>query len=217
MDLLFDLDGTLTDPAVGITRCLQHALGALGRRAPPVEHLRRFIGPPLRRTFAELLETADPAIVEQAVTHYRARFSTVGLYENEVYPEVAVTLATLREASHRLWVVTSKPAVFAARIVEHFHLASLFQGVHGSELSGENSDKAELVAHVLRSEQLDAARAVMIGDRGADIAGGRANQTATVGVLWGYGSRDELEQAQPDAIVASMAELAAYLTTSCHG
>lgn len=217
MDLFFDLDGTLTDPAVGITRCLQHALRALGRHAPPAKQLRRFIGPPLRRTFAELLETSDPAVVEQAVAHYRERFSTIGLYENEVYPEVATTLATLGESGHRLWVVTSKPAVFAARIVQHFHLAGLFRGVHGSELSGENSDKADLVAHVLHVEQIDGAHAVMIGDRGADIAGGRANRTATVGVLWGYGLREELEQAHPDAIVASMAELAAYVTARCHG
>src|SRR5882672_6578661 len=97
MDLFFDLDGTLTDPARGITLCLQHALLALGRQAPPLEHLQRYIGPPLRRTFVDLLETDERAVIEAAVGHYRERFSAVGLYENEVYPDVPRGLAALRE------------------------------------------------------------------------------------------------------------------------
>jgi phosphoglycolate phosphatase len=111
LDLFFDLDGTLTDPARGITLCLQHALLALGRQAPPLEHLRRYIGPPLRGTFVDLLATDEHAVIEAAIGHYRERFSAVGLYENEVYPDVPKGLAALREAGHRLWVVTSKPGV----------------------------------------------------------------------------------------------------------
>ena len=208
--IVFDLDGTLTDPEKGITRCLQHALVALGRPAPPLEHLRRYIGPPLRGTFVDLLATDKRAVIEAAIGHYRERFSAVGLYENEVYPDVPTGLAALREAGHRLWVVTSKPGAYACRIVEHFGLAKLFQRVYGSELSGQYADKIELIAHVLKSEQLDPANACMIGDRAEDILGGRANGTGTVGVLWGYGSEDELTKAQPDIIVDSMATLSAY-------
>jgi phosphoglycolate phosphatase len=211
MDLFFDLDGTLTDPATGITRCLEHALHALGRQAPPLEHLQRYIGPPLRRTFAELLATPQHNVIEAAVAHYRERFSAVGLYENEVYPDVPAGLAALRDAGHRLWVVTSKPAIYARRIVEHFELAALFQDVYGSELSGKNTDKLELIAHVLASERLDSAQAWMIGDRAEDIVGGRGNRTGTIGVLWGYGSKEELTRAKPDIIVESMARLSAYV------
>jgi phosphoglycolate phosphatase len=209
MDLLFDLDGTLTDPARGITLCLQHALLELGRQPPPVEHLRRYIGPPLRGTFVELLATDESAVIDAAIAHYRERFSPIGLYENEVYPDVPKGLADLRDAGHRLWVVTSKPEVYARRIVEHFDLISLFQGVYGSELSGKNAEKADLIAHTLRRERLDPARAWMIGDRALDISGGRANGTGTVGVLWGYGSEEELMKADPHILVDSMATLAA--------
>jgi phosphoglycolate phosphatase len=210
-DLFFDLDGTLTDPARGITRCLAHALRTSGRAAPPLDELRRYIGPPLRKTFAELLATDAHDAVETAVAHYRERFSTVGMYENQVYADVPDGLAALRRAGHRLWVVTSKPEVYARRIVEHFALMPIFHGVHGSELSGARADKRELIAHVLESERLDPASTRMIGDRAEDVVGGRANGTGTVGVLWGYGSEEELVEARPDAIVGSMAELTAYL------
>lgn len=217
MDLFFDLDGTLTDPARGITLCLRHALLALGRQVPPVEHLRRYIGPPLRGTFVDLLATNERAVIDAAIAHYRERFSAVGLYENEVYPDVPNGLAALREAGHQLWVVTSKPWVYACRIVEHFELTSLFRGVYGSELSGRNTDKTELIAHVLESEQLDPADARMIGDRAADIMAGRANGTGTIGVLWGYGSEEELVKAEPDIIVNSMARLSAYVAAAQRG
>jgi phosphoglycolate phosphatase len=216
-DLFFDLDGTLTDPARGITRSLQHALVALGREAPPREELLRYIGPPLRGTFVDLLATDERAVIDAAIGHYRERFATVGLYENEVYPDVPDGLASLREAGHRLWVVTSKPAVYAHRIVEHFRLTSLFAGVHGAELSGERADKVALIAHVLEVERIDPAGAWMIGDRAEDVRGGRANGTGTVGVLWGYGSEEELAAAQPDVIVDSMAALSASVEAARAG
>jgi len=144
MNLLFDLDGTLTDAASGITLCLQHALLRLGRQPPPVGYLRRFIGPPLRASFIQLLATDDSAVIESAVAHYQERFSAVGMYENGVYLDVPKGLAALREAGNLLWVVTSKPEVYARRIVEHFELSSLFQSVYGSTLSGEKSGKTDL-------------------------------------------------------------------------
>jgi phosphoglycolate phosphatase len=211
MNLLFDLDGTLTDPASGITRCIQQALLKLGRPPPPAEHLLRYIGPPLRGTFVELLATEESAMIDAAIAHYRERFAVIGMYENEVYGDVPRGLVELREAGHRLWVVTSKPQVFARRIVEHFGLTALFQGVYGSELSGENVEKTELIAHVLKRERLDPSSAWMIGDRAQDLVGGRANGTRTIGVLWGYGSEEELVKAKPDVVVDSMATVSAYV------
>ena len=204
MDLFFDLDGTLTDPATGICSCLSHALTRMGRRPPPMVDLERFIGPPLRGTFAELLATTDGDTLEAAVAHYRERFASEGLYENEVYPDVPAGLAALCGDGHRLWVVTSKPWVYAEKIIRHFDLAPYFARIFGSELSGERSDKSELIAFVLAEEGLDPGGVWMIGDRAQDIAGGRANGTATAGVLWGYGSRRELRGAKPDYLVESM-------------
>ena len=109
MNILFDLDGTLTDPGIGITRCIQHALTSLGRPVPSQELLCRYIGPPLQGTFAELLETEETAIVAEAIRIYRERFVTTGMFENSVYPEVPAGLKSLRNDGHRLWVATSKP------------------------------------------------------------------------------------------------------------
>ncbi|WP_437599259.1 HAD hydrolase-like protein [Sorangium sp. So ce590] len=211
MDLLFDLDGTLTEPALGIILCFQHALQKMGRAAPDAGRLRRLIGPPLRSGLAELLATDDAALIEEALGHFRERFATTGMFENEVYPDVPAGLAGLGAAGHRLWVVTSKPGVYAQRIVEHFGLARHFRDVYGAELSGERSEKGELIRHVLEREGLDPRRTWMIGDRRFDVAGGRANGTSTVGVLWGHGSEEELRGAGADRVVASVAELLACL------
>src|SRR5262245_25330337 len=165
MRLLFDLDGTLTDPRLGITRCLRHALLALGKEAPPEEELCRYIGPPLRSAFVELLGSRDEAVLDEAVRLYRERFSTVGLFENDVYEDVPQGLRDLRAAGHLLWVVTSKPQEYAERILVHFGLRELFESVYGSDLSGARSDKRELVGHVLACERFTGDAPVMVGDR----------------------------------------------------
>ncbi|RPJ56644.1 MAG: HAD family hydrolase, partial [Acidobacteria bacterium] len=131
MRLLFDLDGTLTDPGPGITRCIQHALSGLGRPAPSAAELAWCIGPPLRESFAVLLDDGDPVLVERAVALYRERFAAVGMFENEVYPGVADALASLRAAGHRLLVATSKPHVYAEAILRHFGLLPAFGAVYG--------------------------------------------------------------------------------------
>jgi phosphoglycolate phosphatase len=137
---------------------------------------------------------------------YRERFVSVGMFENAVYPGVREGLARLRGAGHQLYVVTSKPHVFARRILEHFDLLSTFVGVYGSELAGKHGDKVSLLRHVLDVERFDS-RPYMIGDRRHDVEGAHAHGLGAVGVLWGYGSRAELETAGADALVASMAEL----------
>jgi len=200
----FDLDGTLTDPAVGIVRCMQHALGAMQCRIPwPDDALKRFIGPPLQESFKTLLGTDDPEQTQRAVELYRERFGEVGLYENELFPAIPGVLAQLRESGHRLWVVTSKAHVYADRIVDHFGLRPFFERVYGAELSGERANKADLIAYVLEREGIAARQACMIGDRKHDIEGARANELASIGVLWGYGSRAELERAGATTIVES--------------
>jgi len=207
--ICFDLDGTLTDPKLGITNCIRHALERLDREAPPADDLTWCIGPPLLESFATLLGDRDEA--EQALALYRERFSTVGLYENAVYPGIPDVLAACRQAGYRLVVATSKPTVYARRILDHFGLSRCFEAVCGSELDGTRSDKTELLRWVLAEHDIDAASATMIGDRRHDIIGARNNGMHAIGVTYGYGSRDELTAAEADLIVDCPGELAAAL------
>jgi phosphoglycolate phosphatase len=206
--LLFDLDGTLTDPRPGIVRCIRHALERLARPCPPEAALAACIGPPLRRTFGTLLATSDRQLIERAMALYRERFAEVGLYENEVYEGISSVLGDLGRGGRRMFVATSKPAVFAERIGRHFALAHHFAGVYGPDLDGRFDDKADLLAHVLEREGLAAAAVVMVGDRDADVLAARANGVRAIGVLWGYGSRDELQGAGADAVCAVPGDLA---------
>ena len=211
LDLLFDLDGTLTDPVVGITRCIQHAMAGLGRAIPDASDLRQFVGPPLRGTFAKLLSTSDEGLIARAIGLYRERFAVTGMFENEIYPEVAVTLDELRADGHRLWVVTSKPEVYARRIIAHFNLTASFREIYGSELDGRNSDKVDLIREVLATERLPPATTWMIGDREQDVRGGRSNGTRTAGALWGYGTEEELRAERPDILMKRMGDLMTHM------
>jgi phosphoglycolate phosphatase len=206
MNLLFDLDGTLTDPGLGITRCLQHALSALGTAVPSSPELRWCVGPPLRGSFARLLGSSDPEMLDRAIGLYRERFVSVGMFENAVYPGVVAGLGQLKSAGHQLWVATSKPHVYARKILDHFGLSDAFVSIYGSELSGENGDKADLIRHVLFTERFEE-QPRMVGDRRHDIEGAHANGLLAVGVLGGYGSRTELETAGADMLVDSMEQL----------
>ena len=210
-NLLFDLDGTLTDPAVGIIASTGHALAGFGI-APPAD-LRWVIGPPLRGSFARLLGSDDPDTIERAMTLYRERFGTVGLFENEVYPGIPELLAAQQQAGRRLFVCTSKPHVYARRIVEHFGLLPYFEAVYGAELDGRRSAKAELVAYLLTQEQLVAAETVMVGDRHHDIDGARANGLRSIAVGYGYGASEELAAAEPTWHCDTVAALGEFLGT----
>lgn len=205
--LFFDLDGTLTDPREGITRCLQYALSQLGRPAPPQAELVQYIGPPLRWTFPRLLATDDTILVEAAIEQYRHRYATVGLFENEVYAGIPELLGALCDKGFRLFVVTSKPAVYAERIVDHFELTQYFEAVFGPDLDGRFDDKRELVAYILRERAIAPERSVMIGDRASDIAAGKANGTGTIAVTYGFGSAEELAAADPDWMCHSPSEM----------
>jgi phosphoglycolate phosphatase len=212
MRLFFDLDGTLTDSRPGIMASMRHAMNAIGREAPTDEALLRFIGPPTHDAFRELLGSADPELNARTITIYRERYATLGLFENSVYPGISAGLSALGEAGFTLWVVTSKPEVFANRIIDHFELRRHFKRVYGSELNGERSHKGELIAHVLASEGVHDAQAWMIGDRMHDIRGAKQNTLRSAGVLWGYGSRAELAEAGADALFNDMPELVRAFT-----
>ena len=189
--IYFDLDGTLTDPKPGITRSIRYALERLDNHTIPTEdELTWCIGPPLRASFVTLLGGEHAA--DRAVALYRERFADVGLYENGVYDGVGEVLTALCASGHRLFVATSKPHVFAERIIDHFGLRGHFERVFGSELDGTRVDKSLLLEYALKQASVNPAKTLMIGDRSHDMVGARNNGMKGIGVLYGYGSRDEL-------------------------
>jgi phosphoglycolate phosphatase len=209
--LLFDLDGTLTDNYRGIARSIAYALDRLGVEPPDEATLRTFVGPPLRATFASLLRTDDADAIEQAIALYRERFADVGWRENVVYDGVHDALEVLAGEGRAMYLCTSKPEIYARRIVTLFGFAERLRGVYGADLAGTLDDKAILLAHLAEREGIDAREAVMIGDRHHDVRAARLNGARAIGVLWGYGSAEELAKA--DALVRTPAELVAALAT----
>jgi phosphoglycolate phosphatase len=212
-NVLFDLDGTLTDPKAGITRCIQFSLDRLGIGSPPQDGLTWCIGPPLRESFSRLLRSSDNVLLDKALHHYRERFSEIGIYENSVYPGIVSALQKIYATGFRVFLATSKPTLFASRILDHFRLTHFFHSIYGSELDGRLSEKGDLIAHILKTEGLDPRTALIVGDRSHDIIGGKKNGMMTAAVTYGYGTRDEIESAEPDFVFHSPSELAAFLET----
>lgn len=207
MNLFFDLDGTLTDSYPGVSNCIQYALGYLGRPPLTADELTECIGPPLQETFARLLGAADASLADLALSKYRERYTEVGIYEKKVYPGILDLLETLTRHGHCLLVATSKPTVYANRVVDHFGLAGYFQSINGSELNGVRTDKTSLIAHILGQQAVAPENAVMIGDRKHDMIGARNNGLPGVGVLWGYGAQEELVAAGAVACAATPHDL----------
>jgi phosphoglycolate phosphatase len=206
-NIFFDLDGTLTDSKEGIIKCFDYALEKLGYPAPKGFNINDCLGPPLRVSFRRLLNSNDEILIERAVATYRERFSTIGLFENKVYPGIPELLSALHEKSLKLYVVTTKPKVFAGRIVEHFGLTHQFEAIYGTELNGRFDNKADLIEFILQNRKLSAEETVMIGDKREDITAGKANRTKTIGVTYGYGNRREIMDAAPDDICDSPQEI----------
>ncbi|MCC6193860.1 MAG: HAD hydrolase-like protein [Burkholderiales bacterium] len=209
--LLLDLDGTLTDNCPGITRSIAYALTRLGAPVPGEDVLRRCIGPPIRESFAWLLDDGDPAAVEAALALYRERYGDVGWRENVVYDGVPQMLDQLAATGRRMVLCTSKPEVYARRIVTLFGLSPPIAQVYGADLGNALDDKAKLLAHAAAREGFDPGDALMIGDRSHDVRAARMNGARSIGVLWGYGTAEELAGA--DARVAAPAELPEAVAT----
>jgi phosphoglycolate phosphatase len=203
--LFFDLDGTLIDSAVGITRCVAHALERLGEPVPPEPELRRWIGPALRDSFGPLLQDADRT--EQAVLHYRERFESQGWREHAVYDGIGDTVTALAAAGHRLVIVTAKNEPHARRIIDHLPFGHHFEDVIGATLDGRLSHKPELIGEALRRFGLAPDGISMIGDRRMDIEGARHHGMQGIGVLWGFGGEAELRAAGAHRLAAEPHEL----------
>ncbi len=199
-NVLFDLDGTLTDSKEGIINSILYALDKFGITEKRPNELESFIGPPLRESFMKRYHLSNDD-ADRAVLVYREYFSDKGLYQNRVYSGIPELLQYLGHNLVRLFVATSKPTMFATRILEHFQLDTCFDGIIGSNPDNSRTDKTDVIAHVVSKYRLNPSRSVMIGDRKHDLIGARNNSMACIGVTWGYGSVDEIESQQPDAIV----------------
>ena len=204
--LLFDLDGTLTDPGEGITNSVAYALKKRGIEVADRRELNCFIGPPLAQSFMKYYGLSEDDAT-RAVTDYREYFVPHGMFENEVYDGIPEMLADLKASGRRLIVATSKPEKFAVQILEHFGLLSYFDRVYGATMDSSRSKKGDIIAYALGNEKLSPDDALMIGDRHHDIDGAHENGLAAVGVLYGYGDREEHEKAGAEFVVATVQEL----------
>lgn len=212
--LLFDLDGTLTDPKEGITTCVQYALKSFGIEEPDLDKLEPFIGPPLIESFMKYYGMTEQQ-AKEAVEKYRERFQDTGIFENKIYDGIPEMLRTLQSKGMFLAVASSKPTVFVKRILEHFRIDRYFKVVVGSELDGTRTDKAEVVTEALKQlfgdKPVAYDQVYMIGDRSFDVEGAKKLRIESVGVTYGYGGMEELREARADYIVRSVEELRDFL------
>ena len=211
-NILIDLDGTLTDPKVGITTSARYGLEKVGHPISEDTNIDWIIGPPLKASLAKILNVdADDTLAEQALMAYRERFAVTGLYENHVFEGVAETLAELKRRGYRLFLATAKPTVYAKQILEHFNLVQYFTEIYGSELNGDRTNKGELIQYILEQQGMQADQCIMVGDREHDIFGARHNGIESIAVKYGYGSEIELQQAQPKYTIENFSHLLDYL------
>ncbi|MBQ9885791.1 MAG: HAD hydrolase-like protein [Lachnospiraceae bacterium] len=206
--ILFDLDGTLTDPKTGITTCVQYALNAIGIDEPDNDKLAPFIGPPLKEMFMSYCNV-DSDMGDFLVEKYRERFSTIGKFENEVYDGIPQLLDKLKRNNKTIALATSKPQIFSEQILEHFHIKQYFDILVGSELNGERVHKIDIINEVISRAggRFDSAKTAMVGDRKYDIEGAKSCGICSVGVLYGYGGYEELSAAGADYIVENVRSL----------
>lgn len=201
--ILFDLDGTLTDPQEGICRCINHALSYYGMEKP-LNELTKYIGPPLLKSFAELVGEEN---AEDAVVRYRERFSTIGLYENKIYPYVKETLALLKEKGFVLCTASSKPQVFVEKILHYFDIAQYFEVIGGASLDGRISEKDDVIRIVLDSVNADKDSTVMVGDTRFDLIGAEKMGLDAIGVTYGFAEKEELMKYPHIALIDSISEI----------
>ncbi|MCR4678418.1 MAG: HAD hydrolase-like protein [Lachnospiraceae bacterium] len=208
--VLFDLDGTISDPKVGICTSVQQALKKFGIDVADINTLTPFIGPPLRDSFRDFYHI-KPEDMEDVIAAYRARFSTVGLFENDLYDGIPELLKSLKENGRKLALASSKPRVFVEKILDHFGISQYFDVIMGSELDGTRENKSEIIAECLRLFELDPSgdlsETVMVGDRKYDIEAANAAGLPNIAVSYGYGSEEELSNAGAMVIAGTVKEL----------
>ncbi len=215
--VLLDLDGTLVDSQPGIVASCLAALRALGHDPGEALDIKQIIGPPLETVLRVLLQARGDDRVGEAVAAYRQHYGESGLFGSEAYPGIRGALQDMRQAGLRIYLATSKREVFARRILENLELATYFDGIHGSVPGGELDHKPELLADILSEQDIRASHSLMVGDRRHDIAGAHAVKMRGLGVLWGYGSRSELEAAGADQLVERTADLARMVLSMLNG
>lgn len=209
--ILFDLDGTISDPKVGITKSVQYALAKMGINEPDRDSLTAFIGPPLQESFEQFYHM-DSEMAGRAIGFYREYFSRVGIYENTLYSGVVELLQKLTDRGKAVVLATSKPTIYSQKILEYFNIASYFSCVVGSHLDGTRSSKTEIIAHIgQKYPQYPKASFIMIGDRKHDVVGARHYGIDSIAVSYGYGTVDELIQAHPTYLVNHIEDLTAIL------
>ena len=202
--ILFDLDGTLTESGEGITKCVQYALEKIGKPEENLKKLEVFVGPPLLQQFMNYADI-DEETAEKAVKYYRERYSTTGIFENSPYPGVESMLSELKAKGYWLAVASSKPEYFVTQILDYFQLTDYFEEIVGSEMNGNRTSKSEVIEEALRRLGMSEKRnqVIMVGDKEHDVFGARKADLKCVAVSYGYGSQEELEQAEPLKIVDS--------------
>ena len=210
--LLFDLDGTLTDPFEGITKCVQYALASCGIEVNDLNKLKIFIGPPLIPAFMEYYGLSREK-AEYALKKYRERFSTIGIFENRLFDGIPSLLSELREAGYKLCLATSKPELYASQILEHFDISKYFDLVCGATLDETRSEKWEIIEEIIRQLNLKNKKSetIMIGDRMHDIIGAKKCGIKSLGIYTGYAEKNELENAHADFICNSLSDLRNFL------
>lgn len=208
--ILFDLDGTLTDPKLGVTKALQYALHKLDIEIDTLDTLEKCIGPPLQQSFIDFFSCTKEQSLK-AIQYYREYFSTKGIFENKVYEGIPELLKELVNTNITLAVATSKPTVFAEKIMDHFDLSQYFTTITGSTLDNTRTDKKEIIAYAMSKLHCDTQTTIMIGDRTYDLIGARKNNIDSVGVLYGYGSLEEITAAGPNFIAENVSDLSTLL------
>ncbi|MBQ5314014.1 MAG: HAD hydrolase-like protein [Oscillospiraceae bacterium] len=202
--ILFDLDGTLTDPQQGICRSINYALEHFGAQPKPLCQLTKYIGPPLRDSFAELLGEEN---AEAAVAKYRERFSVTGLYENEIYPNVKETLELLQQKGYILCTASSKPQIFVEKILKHFEIDKYFSIIGGASLDGKIGEKEDVINLVIKQLSADRKEIVMVGDTRFDLIGAQKMQLDAIGVTYGFGSEQELSRYPHIALISDISHI----------
>ena len=205
-NILFDLDGTLTDPKIGITKSVQYALAKFEIYEEDLDNLIPFIGPPLYTSFTEMYSFSEEK-AQQAIEFYREYFRVKGIFENVLYSGIEDLLKQLKSQGKVLMVATSKPQVFAKQILEHFQIEKYFDHIYGSELDGTRADKIELIEYIMQQHGLEKDETLMIGDRKYDIVGAKNNGIHSMGVCYGYGTEEELSHAQPEYICKTIKDV----------